>query len=144
MNNNKPFWQVLLLSVVTSGATGAVAYYSASNDGKGAAAQTWATTNLLLESYEARLHNLERDRHIGHDHYGPNPVSVPMTSLVPEEEFEDFPEDAFDPDRLGVMEDAGVAKPKPKKTKKRAKKLPAPGDLLPMDDDRVQKARQMY
>lgn len=138
----QPFWQVLVLTLVTSIASGAVAYWGASNDGKGAAAQTWATTHMLLQSHEDRLRFLETRHTPMLEEVEPEDAGM----IVPEELFGDVADEFAGDAGVAFEEPPTKAKPKAKKKKrkKKAASLPPPGKLLPMNDDRVQKARQMY
>lgn len=138
MNKGKsrPFWQVLVLTLVTSVASGFIAYTGASSDGKDVSAQTLATANVLLDSHEKRIQHLEQEIDNMIDLVtGTPPEPEPVASLgdflLPE--FADYDSDPF-------LADAGVTS----QPKKKTRSLPDAGTLLPLNDPRVQKVREMY
>jgi len=116
---NKPFWQILTLTAVTSVTSGLVSYWNASDDGKIAAAQTWATTQTLLDSHEARLRRIEDSLPL----VRPAPMPAPISGTR-------------DMD-LGDLDEELEGSASGSTSQSDAK-------LLPMSDKRVKKARELY
>jgi hypothetical protein len=114
----RPFWQSLILTLIAATSSSFIAYKTASDEGKNAASQAWATAEVLLKSHEDRIRELEKarleDSKEGAEERS-GPISAARTDFAPPTGFTD------------------------KKSKNRDEYK-----LLPLNDERVQRVRKMY